>query len=315
MYEEEDDDLPPYYRRIFGQPHPTDASNMHPRLVAYLAQNQAIRDQLAQALASAGTMNGNNQQWQQVPQPNWSSPAATAPHANAAAPNVAPQMMHRMSPQTFRQTPYQMPTQARTASAASPPALGSPTEQARRSSVPHQSPAQTPNLPTPKLPPTPTGLVQTPANTVFPEPMASADFSHLTNGMFTTALPREAQMFLNPQMPDSSSDHLKPSKPSSQTTTSRKLHPSMDGMNQTLAPPEINTKVTNSNYTWSDPFSAQTEPTFSPDALDFTNPFSADPLDFSTTTNWNTFNSGMPTPGDDEWGQYMNFDEDAVGSM
>lgn len=304
MYEEEDDDLPLQYRRLTAHLQ-TNSSDFNRRLSAYLTSHQAMRNALSQALSnsyaqSAGQAQGNGmpQQGQMQKQQPWMAQQnqpfdLTMPGDPAASPSA-----DRQATANWGMTPYpsvsgQSPTAThqRNASIATPTATSFAVKQekygGRRQSEPapleqsalsaHMAKMAAPGF---------NGAKQTSINTLFPQPAGTPVWDDSNNdlGPFATDLPNEARMFLEHQ------------SVSSQFTAPGALsktgpHLSYNGMDQTLAPGAVDTKL-DDIYTWDTLDSATSTDAFAP-------------KDMFNSSDYDTFAAGHTsqpaTPGEDMW--------------
>lgn len=316
MYEEEDDDLPLQYRRLTAHLQ-TNSSDFNRRLSAYLTSHQAMRNALSQALSnsyaqSAGQVQGNQvpqQQQQQGQQQQWMSQQSQP--FNLTMPDFQNNNSDTSSPSTNRQptsnwgmTPYpavngQVSAHQRSASIATPttPSFNRKQEQAGPRRVSDPAPVEQSALSAHMAKMANfNGMKQTSANTVFPQPTGTPIWDQSNDlGPFATDLSNDARMFLDCQAV--SSQYTAPgsfNKPA--------FHPSFNGMDQTLAPGALETKV--DDFMWDDSHST-TADNFDSNAFSYNQ---------DNETSLGSHISQPVTPGEDMWAFIDNsaFEESAT---
>lgn len=340
MYEEEDDDLPMQYRRLTAHLQTSNA-DFDRRLAAYLTNHVAMRAALGQAVSDSY----NPQQYSNMPQfANQLGQFPQSPFPNPMYPpqmvNRSPQSF-RQSPypqQGFRQnmhgraasiaTPQELqtgyppaqsptttnfkpddrrmslPVQSQQSSAPSPPhmtALSRTSSSTSLTNLKHEAKQQSMNGQT-----SPTGQTTPPAYPTNYSTMSSGFDSGMMNMTpFSTSLPHESQQLLGPgfDQNDPFSQMLmggygqQASQPfytyNPNPTKFKGGSPPFDGINQTLAPGVLDTNVDKYNTPMSATDSALTPLT---GAFGFDAGF--DPL--------KGFNSGMTTPGENDWSNLID---------
>lgn len=305
MYEEEDDGLPRQYRQLAAHLQ-TGNPDFNNKLEAYLTANVAMRSALERTIHNSYQQQGS----QYTPQYGmYQSPMMAHQFQQPMMGQQMPQQSipHPQQNQNqYRSAPYPSPrpSHGRAASIASPSVKAeiSPTAQSpvvsfdRRMSMPATpatsvSPTAThsPSQSTPRQRPSfPTGSFaqqfpnQQQYNTTSYEPSPS------TFGPFSTALPNDAAGLLNTNFAfNSSSNELptydfsnQPSLPQTTSVNKSQHYPSFDGLNSTLAAPDMSYQPSNT--------------------------------EFFNEALGGVSGLGTPlgqTPGETDWASYVNFDE------
>lgn len=341
MYEEEDDDLPMQYRRLTAHLQTSNA-DFDRRLAAYLTNHVAMRAALGQAVSDSY----NPQQYPNAPQfANQLGQFPQSPFPNPMLPPQManrPSQQFRQSP--YPQQGYRQNMHGRSASIATPQELQNVNtyHSTQSSSTPLKTedrrmslPAQTQQQSAPS-PPQLTAASRTSSSTSLtnlkheaarqglvgqtsPVPQASPpaystsynnvspdfDPSMMSMMPFSTSLPQESQQLLGPAFDqnDPFSQMLmggyepsasQPFYTYNPNGSKYKGHPTFDGINQTLAPGMLDTDK------YSTPMSG-TDSVMTPLAVNGAFGFDSgfDPLKGFA-------NSGMTTPGENDWSNLLD---------